>query len=281
MARRARLLPEAYLQGLSIIDAHSHTGHPAYALGHHSASGWWWYYPFATLVKTPATTIILVAWSLVAGFREGSQERYRHAIWLLTPAVFGIASLTTRIDIGIRQILPIFPFLWVTAGRLGKAAESTTGARRKLATWVLVSVGVLDCLLCAPYFFPYFNVPARLWSERHELLADSNVDVGQDLARLKAYLDEHQIPEIKLSYFGTASPAQVGLHHQVLPGFHLYSAFENWPISGELRSGDLVAISVSNLVGIYLEDKDFYRRTLGRLKPLERVGHSIYIYRIP
>jgi hypothetical protein len=146
---------------------------------------------------------------------------------------------------------------------------------------LLAAFGVLDCLLSAPYFIPYFNIPARLLCERHELLADSNLDSGQDLIRLKEYMDRHQIQELKLSYFGTASPALLGLQHQALPGFNLYSAFEPWPRTEQLRSGDLVAVSATNLVGVYLPDKTFYQRQLGGLKPIEKIGHSIYLYRIP
>jgi hypothetical protein len=57
--------------------------------------------------------------------------------------------------------------------------------------------------------------------------------------------------------------------------------FEKWPATQDIRPGDLVAVSVTNLVGVYLPDKNFYLKRLRHLKPIDHIGHSIYIYRIP
>jgi hypothetical protein len=113
------------------------------------------------------------------------------------------------------------------------------------------------------------------------MLVDSNLDWGQDLARLKGYMDRVGARSLKLSYFGTASPRHLGLSHEVLPGFNSYSRFEpEWPAARELHPGDLVAISATNLMGVYLEDAQLYR-WFRRLIPVTTVGSSIVVYRIP
>jgi hypothetical protein len=283
IARRWHLLPEAFLYGLAQINRHSVEGHDTYALGNYSKMGWWWYYPFAFLVKTPASSLVLFGWSIVAGFRGSAEKRWTTAMGILPPALFGLLSLFTKIDIGIRQILPIFPFLWLLAGGLLASPQAASGAGpgKRLITGLAI-LGILDCLIAAPYFMPYFNMPARLAAERHQLLADSNIDMGQDLGRLKAYMERHHIPEVKLAYFGTASPGALGLKHKRLPGFELYSQSEpQWETTEELLPGDVAAISATNLVGVYLPDKRYYLKRLAHLKPVAIIGETIYVYRIP
>jgi hypothetical protein len=47
-----------------------------------------------------------------------------------------------------------------------------------------------------------------------------------------------------------------------------------------LESGDWVAISATNLRGLYLPRRDAYERFL-REDPVATIGHSILVYRIP
>ena len=57
-----------------------------------------------------------------------------------------------------------------------------------------------------PNYIGYFNeaVPR---SERYNYLTDSSLDWGQDLLRLKQYVDENQIKKIKVDYFGGSVPS--------------------------------------------------------------------------
>jgi hypothetical protein len=50
---------------------------------------------------------------------------------------------------------------------------------------------ILETLAGAPYFLGYFNLPSRLFFNREDMLVDSHLDWGQDLGRLKRYMDEH------------------------------------------------------------------------------------------
>ena len=106
---------------------------------------------------------------------------------------------------------------------------------------------------------------------------DSNLDWGQDLKRLKAWMDERAVDEIKLSYFGSADPAFHGIDCERLPG---YSAPHPARVTRELRPGDIVAVSATNLQGVYLDPEDrLLMERLRQLEPVGRVGYSILIYR--
>jgi hypothetical protein len=109
------------------------------------------------------------------------------------------------------------------------------------------------------------------------MLVDSNLDWGQDLPGLKEYLDRHGIEGVKLSYFGTAEPAFYGIRGERLPG---YPPPE--PVANAVDPGDLVAVSATNLAGVYLtEDPDAERlmRRLQRQTPVASIGYSILVYR--
>jgi hypothetical protein len=109
------------------------------------------------------------------------------------------------------------------------------------------------------------------------VLVDSNLDWGQDLKRLAAWMRENGVPRVKLSYFGSADPAYYGIDAETLPG---YTAPHAPRVTREIRPGDVVAVSVTNLQGVYLEPED--RALMARLRalaPIGRAGWSIRIYR--
>jgi 4-amino-4-deoxy-L-arabinose transferase-like glycosyltransferase len=278
------LLPQAYAYGLAHVASHSEEGHSAYALGQYSNTGWWWYFPFAFLVKTPAPTLIVIGWGLYAVWRRALSGPVKEVPLLLALLVYGVSAMSSNINIGIRHILPAYPLLLTLAGGAVQAVDRTTSSWRwtRRAALALTATTALGCLAGAPYFLADFNLPSTLVLQRHEMLGDSNLDWGQDLGRLKRYLDRHHIGSIKLAYCGVASPRHLGLRHDVLPAGNIYSQQEReWRKTSEIVPGDLVAVSATCLVGIVAEDKNYYLRVFKDLKPEATIGHSIFLYRIP
>jgi tetratricopeptide (TPR) repeat protein len=82
---------------------------------------------------------------------------------------------------------------------------------------------------------------------------------------------------VKLSYFGTADPAYYKLPVQMLP-----SAMRPQPdrVCLFVRPGDVIAISATNLQGVYLPRSVTTLLTeLRSRQPFERAGYSILLYR--
>ena len=106
---------------------------------------------------------------------------------------------------------------------------------------------------------------------------DSNLDWGQDLKRLAAWMRENGVTRVKLSYFGSADPSYYGIDAEALPG---YTSPHATRVTREIQPGDIVAVSATNLQGVYLEPED--RALMARLRALEpigRAGWSILVYR--
>src|SRR2546430_13379641 len=146
----------------------------------------------------------------------------------LAPAVLVILMLTfasafSRINIGIRHVLVLYPFLALGAAYVAVRAwralaawrARAAGRNRRLA--VVPVAGLLALLLwqlstlwtAYPDYLPYFN-EAVLHPQR--VLVDSDLDWGQDLRRLELRAQQLRIGHLSLAYRGTA-----GLSREPLP----------------------------------------------------------------
>jgi hypothetical protein len=209
---------------------------------------------------------------LVLLLREPARWKTDAAFLVLPPAIFLGAAMTTHLNIGLRHILPIYPFVILIAGVMLHEMRA-----KWRAGFLLVSV-VLACAELAtvyPHCLAFFNQTIGGPSNGHLVLGDSNIDWGQDLKSLKRWMDTHHVEEINLSYFGTADPAYYGIGWAALPG-----TLENgMPNNRGLRLPGYVAVSVHNLHRIHRDAPvpEFYAPLLER-KPSAVIGYSIHIY---
>src|SRR5262249_51605530 len=90
---------------------------PSYALGQMSPSGKWYFFPLAIGVKTPIAFLVLAlvgAAATVQGMR-GERRRSLGIPLVATLAIVGIA-MTSDLAMGLRYVLPVYPFLSVLMG---------------------------------------------------------------------------------------------------------------------------------------------------------------------
>lgn len=256
MATRVPIPAYSFFKGLYRLYNHDYWGHTAYLLGRVSDKGWWWYFPLAFLVKTPTGTLLLLILAAIAGRGVWRGIGYPAAFLLGPPAIYFAAAMAGRIDIGIRHILPIYPFLFVL---IAVVAANVRGLKLTLAT-VALSLAVMEPAFLYPDYLAFFNWPSGGPAHGATYLVDSNLDWGQDVLKLKRYLEDHRLQSIGLRYFGSADLDYYGIRRE--------------PLEDVLRSPTprLGAISATALE----MDPAFAR--LRRCTPIERVGWSIYIY---
>jgi hypothetical protein len=172
-------LPLPYVAGLDMVTRDARSGTPSYLHGRFSLHGFWNYYLVAALIKVPLGTLALLAlaaWLAVTGrVRAPGAEAY-----LLVPVAFLLAylSFAFELQIGLRYLLPAFPFLFVFAGRVGAWRPPASG------------LGALACLLAAwtawsslsvhPHYISYFNELIGGPRNGYRWLIGSNLDWGQD-----------------------------------------------------------------------------------------------------
>jgi Dolichyl-phosphate-mannose-protein mannosyltransferase len=272
-AGNAGLVPEDYARGLVFVMRHSEARR-TFLLGELSDRGFPHYFLVTFLLKTPVPLLLLTALAMA---RIGRLGRRDAAFLWLPVLVYAAFTLTRGLQIGHRHILPLYPFLFVAAG---EAAARLWSWRRPAGLALVAALGLWyagGTLRNHPHHLAYFNEiaggPANGW----RVLVDSNLDWGQDLKRLAAWMRQKGVTRVKLSYFGSADPSYYGIDAEALPG---YTAPHAPRVTREIRPGDIVAVSATNLQGVYLEPED--RALMARLRALEpigRAGWSIRVYR--
>ena len=117
---------DQYIKGLLDARRHLNDGHASFLMGRHSLYGWWYYYPVVFLIKTPLPILLLLIIRLV---RLAAIPMVAAEYMIVLPVVgMMILACFTPLALGLRQILPLYPFLFVWLSRV--VALELFGARR-------------------------------------------------------------------------------------------------------------------------------------------------------
>ena len=265
-----------WLSGLQLLLNIMEEGRPAFFLGTYSQEGWWNYFLMVFLIKTPIFTIALVI-ACLALYKAGSALRWREAVFLLAPVILFFAVTTqSKLAIGVRHILPVYPFLFVLASRLATVQFRPRWLAPLLVGAPVVFTGI-SSVRTAPHQLAYFNEIVGGPDRGYYYLGDSNLDWGQDLKGLKAYIEREKLPIIYLSYFGTAPPDYYGIRYQYVAG----KGTLEWPPPSDKVPADaarkILAISVYNLQDVSRPNDPLFRWLWVR-QPVAKIGYSIFIY---
>ena len=94
-------------------------------------TGWWYYYLCTLLYKVPEGTWLLVV--LLAGRARSSDRRTREpwadeiCLWTVPVVVLFSMSFLTDINLGLRYVLSIFPYVFIAAGKVVPWVEGLGG----------------------------------------------------------------------------------------------------------------------------------------------------------
>lgn len=266
------LLPNGFAQGL-LLSATTQVN-AGFLAGRYSADGWWYYFPVAFLIKTPIALLALFAGGLVAFLRRRSRLGLVNESFVLIPLAAYLAfAMASGFNIGIRHILPIYPFVILIA--TAAVASLATVRAGRVAVAGLAVAGVVEFAGVYPYTLTFFNQLVGGPDNGYRYLTDSNLSWGQSLKALKRWLDEHGVDRINLAYFGQADPAYYGVHATYLPGGEFDDRLEKPALPG------YVAISPTILSGVYATPalRLFYQ-PFRDLEPVAIVANSLRIYRV-
>jgi hypothetical protein len=281
-----RAVPEAFAHG--VLYSYTSRFRATYILGHVYPDAKWYYFPVAFLTKTPLATLLAV---LAAGPvlwlarrragaatapSAGPDARWSAVVLLVPVLVFGFTAVTGDLNIGVRHIFPLYPFLFIAVG----IAVARLYRLRPKFTKVLgavLCVGLLaESLPAFPNYIPFFNAAAGGSRGGLRILADSNLDWGQDLPLLAKWQREHPDRTLHLAYFGSADPAHYGIRYRNAPDGYFFS--RELPAT-TLPTRGVLAVSASVLQGILTANPAHkpYAAFLHR-EPTEVLGGSIYLF---
>ena len=158
LGRKLHLPAHAYLFGLNAVADHNAGGHSSYLLGMRSETGWWYYFPVVFAVKSTMAALAAAVLLLAAALWQAWKREWISPMTLglaLPPLLYFVFSMTSGINIGMRHILPVYPFLYV-----GAAAWLTTRTNWRRGAYVLAALVALqigECARITPDYLAFFN----------------------------------------------------------------------------------------------------------------------------
>jgi 4-amino-4-deoxy-L-arabinose transferase-like glycosyltransferase len=277
--------PLRYLWDLGTIYSANDPDAPYYLHGRFRQGGFPHYFAVALAVKTSLAGLAAMAGGLfVAGVAAARrQDRWRDDLHLWLPALIWFAVHSAfALDLGVRYVLPVYPLLFVLAGgmvpALRRAAGASVGAprRARLAALALpLALGLAQAstaLAAHPDYLPFFNRLAGGKLGGIHWLGDSNLDWGQDLARLAPWLEARGVERPRVLYFGVGVPAAYGVERRPM------IASDWWEAP---RPGDYVISAQYLIRGLYQAEREEGAASdwLRRYEPSDVLGGTLYLYR--
>lgn len=280
-------------------------GNGAYFMGEVSDSAFTAYFPtvFALKETIPLLTLILLTSiftiyqifsSLKFGYKKFAKETFGDLLnWLRTGVtqytlfgfivLYSYMSITGNLNIGLRHLFPIFPFIYIlVAKKVHDFFKETHDHKLIFSKYLLAALMIwviFEPIANYPYYMSYFNQFAGGPKNGYHYVTDSNADWGQDLKRLKWFLDEHpEIDKIRVDYFGGGNPA-----------YYLGDKYVQWWDSKRPIEKGWYAVSTNFFQGSIHEtrlkpdgtmrkpDDESWRWAL-EYEPKYQVGTSILIY---
>jgi 4-amino-4-deoxy-L-arabinose transferase-like glycosyltransferase len=289
---RRHILPESYLYGLIDVLYVSH-GRPTFLLGNWYLTGKWYYFPAALLIKSTLAFMGLLVLAIV-GFmvRKKSPEAIesrpalRTLLFLILPPIlYLLMSMTSKLNIGFRHVLPILPFL-IALTAAGVWLLWRRGRAWTVVVIVLLGFHVVSSLRSFPDYLPYSNELFGGTAKTYEVLNSSNVDWGQGLKETAGYLEAREdiAGDCWIAYFGTGVPANYGIHCKPLPGFYNLLVAQYIPTGGcaakDPEIGGTLIIGANTMTGTFNGPLDLnpYARFLHET-PVANIGGSMLVFR--
>jgi hypothetical protein len=275
--------PFLYIEGMRRVNADHSPVFNAYMAGEMQPR-FTSYFAVCYLLKEPLAAILLAGAGLWLLARNRRISPLGKLFVLLPPVVLFVAYTWGADDIGFRYIIPILPFTWLLGGlALAVLVRSASRAARvagfAACAWLIVAAAGIY-----PDHLSYFNESACLIDDPGKIgwdggtrcgtawLADSNLDWGQGLKQLKAWLDTHAANRtVYLDAFASIPPEYYGIRFKepVLdlppePGIHVLSSA--W---------------VATLPALSQKLQMPMPYWVPRARPIAIVGHAFYVYDVP
>jgi hypothetical protein len=286
-----------YVLGVAMVFKRVSGGNGAYFLGQVSSKAFPLYFPVVFLIKETIPFLFLILFSLgyslvqfvrsvlLFGRRWAKEKFLRFMHMHVTEyalfsfiALYVYVSVTGNLNIGFRHLFPILPFAYLLVAK--KVFDFMRGkhivTRRSLnyifailLIWI-VAIPVFSY----PNYMSYFNESIGGSQNGYKYVTDSNTDWGQDLKRLKTYLDQNpEINKIRVDYFGGGD----------IP-YYIGDKYIMWYDSMRPVQTGWYAISTNFLQGSIYDvanktPENNYAWTQ-QYKPVAMIGDSILIYHI-
>jgi len=216
------LLPKYYLYGMDMVANDVRNGRPAFLFGDVSDKGWWYYFPAAFVLKTTIPFLLLTVSGIAWTIWETVRRRWLDGLYLVLPPLIYLGlSMSSHLNIGVRHIMPVLLFFAVMGAGAISAFLNIERLKGRHLSKILVGFLVASISLIAIVTFPdyttYFSPLAGGAANGWRQLSDSNVETGQDVKSLAAFLKALGENHIEGLFVGSGQIEYYGVDNCELP----------------------------------------------------------------
>lgn len=258
----------APLAGMRFQVGHVRHGQANYLDGERRREGWWDFYPKVVAYKSTPVEWVLLAIALASAASRRQRRDPTCQVWAAAAASYFAFLVALRVALGQRLLL----LDYVLVAMLAVDALALVLAPRSLAVVGVLLVGgqVASIAPVHPFAIEYASPCAggRDGAWRH--LVDCNLDWGQSLPPLAAFLADEREARVALAVFAypTIQPAAYGIDavHPLTAG------------PRELALVRWLVVSATELVGVN-DGRDPFA-ALRELDADARIGGALFAYRL-
>ncbi len=215
-----------YMLGLLMVIQRAAGGNTTYFMGEISAIGWRSYFPILYFFKEQLAfhifSLIAIIYS-ISNLLKAREKNINSIVgWLkdnfvLTAgmifiAVYWFQSISSPLNIGVRHVLPTFPFIYFLVSRqiirwskvpslenpqtLSEWIRNTYSIivrsfKKHMVLWILMFWIILGTIAAFPFYLSYYNELSGGTLNGYKIATDSNYDWGQDLKRLEKWVNDY------------------------------------------------------------------------------------------
>lgn len=266
VAERVPIPAPAFWKMLFITPLRLGTPRNIYFLGVTAPQRFFAYFPVALFLKNTIPLILLFALAAAVRVRAGARALRSEAFVLLPMAALLLVGFTQQHTIGVRYMLPIFPFLIVFAA----SAAPAVGALPRVGKPLLLSLlawSAWTTAAVAPNLLSYFNEWAGGPANGYRYLVDSDLDWGQNHRDIRDWMRARGVERVTLGVESMIDPARYGIAYDKL--------------TCEPRPG-IIIVSLTVLMPSITHVDPAARRCLSWLAeadPVDKIAYSTWVYR--
>jgi hypothetical protein len=266
-----RIFPESYTLGLADIVANGNRN--MFLFDRAYPTGRWFYFPLSFLIKSSIALLLLLP--LGIAFPFFNPEKRREMMFLLAPPLifFGVA-LTSGTNIGVRHILPVYPF-FIVAAAVGAVWLARKSKLFKFVLLALLLFHAAAAVRTAPDYIAFANDFWGGTSNTYKIFRDPNLDFGGNNKFVKEYLERENITDCWFAPQGNFELLAATQPCRLLPGSFGLNASDqpSEPVPPVIEGTVLLTAMVFPPRG----GKEYL--PVMQNEPVARIGGSIFVYR--
>ncbi len=197
---------QMYFDGFRVLFARAER--PMYLFDTAYPTARWFYFPLVFSMKASLTLLVLLPFAFAS----------RRLLLLVPPVLFFAVSMMGGLNIGVRHILPIWPFLIVAgSGALWAFAKKRKAAQIVIAALLLFHAA--SAASTAPSYIAYANELRGGTNATHRVLKDSNVEWGQNMKIARQWLAQEGVTDCWFAAYGHGALNAAQQPCRLLPAF--------------------------------------------------------------